>query len=51
MKLLAAAAGLALVASSPVLTAALVPALGVAVAVEVVWVLRRARRRLTPSGA
>jgi hypothetical protein len=44
LKLLAAAAGLALVASSPVLLGALVPALGVAVGVEVVWVARRARR-------
>ena len=50
LKLLAAAAGLGLVAASPVLLGALVPALGVAVAAEVAWVLRR-RRRLTPRGA
>jgi hypothetical protein len=43
-KLLAAAAGLALVATSPVLLGALVPALGVVVAVEAAWLLRRARR-------
>lgn len=51
VKLLAAAAGLGLVAASPVLLGALVPALGVAVAAETVWIARRARRRLTPSGA
>lgn len=49
VKLLAAAAGLAAVASSPVLLGALVPALGVVITAEVVWVLRRARRRPAPS--
>jgi hypothetical protein len=47
-KLLAAAAGLGLVATSPVLLGALVPALGVVVAVEAAWLLRRARHRTTP---
>lgn len=51
LKLLAAAAGLGLVATTPVLTAALLPVLGVVVAAETAWVLRRARRRLTPNGA
>ena len=45
LKLLAASAGLGLVATHPVLLGALVPALGVAVAVEALWVLRRTRRR------
>jgi hypothetical protein len=45
IKLLAAAAGLGLVAHSATLTAALLPVLGVAVAVEAVWVLHRTRRR------
>jgi len=48
VKLLAAAAGLGLVAHSAALTSSLLPVLGVVVAAEVVWVLSRARRRSTP---
>jgi len=48
MKLLAAAAGLGLVAHSAALTSSLLPVLGVVVAAEVAWVLGRTRRRTTP---
>jgi hypothetical protein len=43
IKLLAAAAGLFTVASTPVLVGALVPVLGVAVAAETAYVVRRLR--------
>lgn len=48
MKLLAAAAGLVLVASSPVLTAALVPAVDLVIVAEVAYVAYRLRRNPNP---
>ena len=47
VKLLAAAAALGAVAHSTALTSSLLPVLGAVVAVEVVWVLHRTRRRST----
>lgn len=47
MKALIGALGLAYVAHSPTLTAAVLPTLGAIVAAEVVWVARLARTRRT----